>query len=564
MPKYTILYILIGSVILGIIIYKLVTAKRDRRLKLLARVRGAYGVIPNREYSDTEMKKIRAYYEAVSKPDEFKVDDVTWNDLDMDSVFIAMNHTHSSVGEECLYDLLRHPSFDPEELKERDKLIRFFSENEETREKLSMEFAAVGRTKKYSLVQFLYQFRDLKINTYADAISNMVALGAAIVMLCIKPSAGIIVLVAVLLYNLISYYKNKGKLEAYYVSLQAMAYLVNASEMIQKVNDPVLEPYMDTLKKETSYISSLSKDMKWVGGNSVGSSSDLAQILMDYFRMMTHIDFLFFNRMVKRITNNEDHVLNVIHTMGYLESMIAIASYREMLPFFCTGEFTEEKRGIHIKDGYHPLLEEPVANSVTASGPLLLTGSNASGKSTFLRMCALSALLSQTVCTVHAKEYRAPFYRIYSSMALRDDLQSGDSYYIVEIRSMKRIMDALRAEGAPVLCFVDEVLRGTNTVERIAASSQILKALAESGAMTFAATHDIELTQLLEPLYENYHFTERVEDNAVYFSYKLLPGRATSRNAIKLLEIMGYQPEVVEAAQKEAEDFVETGNWSLV
>ena len=110
-----IIYILVGLAIVGFVVYKLVTAKRNRRLKLLARVRGAYGVLPNREYSDTEMKKIRAYFDAVSRPGEYKVDDITWNDLDMDSVFIAMNHTHSSVGEERLYDLLRHPSFDPED-----------------------------------------------------------------------------------------------------------------------------------------------------------------------------------------------------------------------------------------------------------------------------------------------------------------------------------------------------------------------------------------------------------------------------------------------------------------
>jgi len=565
MKPENILYIFIGAVILGVLIYKLVTAKKTRRLKLLARIRGDFGVLPNREYSDAEMKKIRAYFDAVKKPGEFSVDDITWNDLDMDSVFIAMNHTHSSVGEECLYDLLRHPSFDIDELRERDRLIRFFSENEKVREELAMEFAQVGRTKKFSLVEFLFQFRDLELSPDAEALSHLLGLIAAIVVLCIKPAYGIMVLIGILIYNLVTYYKAKGKVEPYYVSLAAMAYLVNASQMIRRVKAPELQEYMDILKKETACIESLRKDMKWIGGgNTVGASSDLIQIMMDYIRMMTHIDFIFFNRMVKKIVNNEDHVLKVIRTLGYLESMIAMASYREMIPFSCTGEFTGGSRGMKIRDGYHPLIEEPVANSLEAAGPVLLTGSNASGKSTFLRMCALSALLAQTVCTVHAREYQAPLYRIYSSMALRDDLQSGDSYYIVEIRSMKRIMDAVAEEGVPVLCFVDEVLRGTNTVERIAASSQILKALAESNAMTFAATHDIELTQLLETYYENYHFTERVEDNAVFFSYRLLPGRATSRNAIKLLEIMGYREEVVEAAQKEAEAFVESGSWSLI
>jgi len=566
MTKETIIYILIGAVVLGVLIYKLVTAKKNRRLKLLAKVRASFGTLPKREYSDAEMKKIRAYYDAVSSRGGYAVDDITWNDLDMDTVFIAMNHTHSSVGEECLYDLLRHPSFDTEELKERERLIRFFGEHAEVREALSMEFASVGRTKKYSLVQFLYQFRDLELHPDFEAWSHMAALILAVVILCIKPAYGLMVFIGVLIFNLVTYYRNKGQMEAYYVSLAAMAYLVQASKKIRSVKAPELESYMEELRRETSTIESLSRDLKWIGGgNTAGASSDLTQIVMDYLRMMTHIDLIFFNRMVKQILHNEEHVMNMIRIMGFIEAMISVASYRAMIPYFCVPEFeAENKLGMRIGKGYHPLIEEPVENSLDVSGPVLLTGSNASGKSTFLRMCALSALLAQTVATVHAKEYRAPFYRIYSSMALRDDVQSGDSYYIVEIRSMKRIMDAVSEEGIPVLCFVDEVLRGTNTVERIAASSQILKALAEAGAMTFAATHDIELTQLLEKYYENFHFTEQVEDNAVYFSYKLLPGRATSRNAIKLLEIMGYREEVVEAAQREAEAFAESGSWSLV
>lgn len=84
-------------------------------------------------------------------------------------------------------------------------------------------------------------------------------------------------------------------------------------------------------------------------------------------------------------------------------------------------------------------------------------------------------------------------------MALRDDLNAQNSYYIVEIKSLKRILDAVdKDDKRPVLCFVDEVLRGTNTVERIAASSEILKSLRYKNVLVFAATHDIELTYLLE------------------------------------------------------------------
>ena len=133
---------------------------------------------------------------------------------------------------------------------------------------------------------------------------------------------------------------------------------------------------------------------------------------------------------------------------------------------------------------------------------------------------------------------------------------------MVEIKSLKRILDLLSSEKElPVLCFVDEVLRGTNTVERIAASTQILRSMAQKNCMCFAATHDIELTHLLEDDYHNYHFSETIEENDISFSYKIREGRASTRNAIRLLGIMGYEEEIIEEAEKMAGDFLATGVW---
>lgn len=210
---------------------------------------------------------------------------------------------------------------------------------------------------------------------------------------------------------------------------------------------------------------------------------------------------------------------------------------------------------------YHPLLESPVTNSIRANRSVLLTGSNASGKSTFLKSVAMGALLAQTVHTVPAKTYRASYFQILSSMALRDNMQGNESYFIVEIKSLKRIYEAAKAPVC-TLCFVDEVLRGTNTVERIAASREVLAGLANSGrTICFAATHDIELTYLLEKDCDNYHFEETVTDDKVEFDYLLHEGRATSRNAIKLLRMLGYPQEVIERAEASAEQFLQTGEW---
>ena len=183
--------------------------------------------------------------------------------------------------------------------------------------------------------------------------------------------------------------------------------------------------------------------------------------------------------------------------------------------------------------------------------------------STFLRTIAINAILSQSIFTSTSKKYVASQFRVYSSMALVDDLSNNNSYYIVEIKSLKRIIDASCKSGNPVLCFVDEVLRGTNTVERIAASSEILKYLSSKNVLCVAATHDIELTSILKKWYENYHFQEEVTDDTVKFNYKLYSGPATTRNAIKLLNMMGYDKEIVTQSEKQAAYFIENGVWKM-
>ncbi len=278
--------------------------------------------------------------------------------------------------------------------------------------------------------------------------------------------------------------------------------------------------------------------------------------------MVFHFDILAFNRMllqVRRHTADMDALLTI---MGRVDALIAAAGYREGLQAYCIPEFAQGgQAGLAVLGLYHPMLENPVKNDIITQKGVLLTGSNASGKSTFLKAVALNAVLAQTIHACCADSYKGLFFRIMTSMALRDDLIGGESYYIVEIKSLKRILDSLADTQTPVLCFVDEVLRGTNTVERIAASTQILRSLHRPGICCFAATHDIELTQLLREEYENYHFEEEITEGDIHFPYRLQEGKATTRNAIRLLAIMGYGEELIADAEKMAAHFVESGQW---
>ena len=342
------------------------------------------------------------------------------------------------------------------------------------------------------------------------------------------------------------------------VCIAQIVRMTAAAQAIAQQKNAGLEEYNKKLEELCKKFQSVTKNA-WLleSGNVNGSLSEMA---MEYMRMLTHVDLMKFNSMVRHIGNCQAEVYELFDTLGLLEACISVASYRQMLPYWSKPQLlTGSRRKLVIEEGYHPLIEKPVANSMHTEKNVLLTGSNASGKSTFLRTIAVNAVLSQTIFTSVSKNYQAPYFRIYSSMSLKDDLGGKNSYYIVEIKALKRILTAAEQTGCPVLCFVDEVLRGTNTVERIAASSEILKYLKDKNVLCFAATHDIELTAILSGCYDNYHFQEEVTDSDVSFNFKLFKGPATTRNAIKLLKMIGYDASIIKGAECQAGYFIENG-----
>jgi len=146
-------------------------------------------------------------------------------------------------------------------------------------------------------------------------------------------------------------------------------------------------------------------------------------------------------------------------------------------------------------------------------------------------------------------------------MAIADDLIEGESYFISEIKSLRRIADADTSEQ-PLLCVIDEILRGTNTVERIAASSELLMHLSKEKTLCLAAIQDVELCTLLYGQYRMLHFEETVtEDGDVLFDYIIKDGAATTRNAIKLLSNMGFDRKLVIRAYERAERYSALGKW---
>lgn len=533
--------------------------KRDEK-RFIRRLYEEYGILPEKEYKADQFENISHYFR--KHQEGFCIDDITWNDLNMDELFRDMNFTWSAAGEEYLYYLLRKPSMDCDELKERERIIEYFCRNADQRVCFQFSFSKLGRCGKFSIYDYLDYLDNLGERSNFPHYLSLVLLLVSVGILIGNLPVGLVVMVCILIYNNVTYFKVQKEIDPYITSFAYVFRLLNAVDNLKNQKVPVLEEELKQLRtwrnsmklfKTGSYIVMSGARMTNTGGNPL-------DMLLDFVRMGFHLDLIKFNQMLSEVRKHINEIDGMITTLGKIEAMIAIGEYRQMHPH-CIPEFVDQKQ-IEVQGLYHPLLSEPVANDLSVKSSVLITGSNASGKSTFLKTVAVNAILAQTIHTCPAESCRTSMFRVCSSMALRDDMQGGSSYYMVEIKALKRILDLLdNEEEIPVLCFVDEVLRGTNTVERIAASTEILRSMAGQNCICFAATHDIELTHLLEDVYQNYHFAEEIEDNDIFFSYKILDGRASTRNAIKLLGIMGYDNRIIREAEEMAEGFLKTGHW---
>jgi len=500
--------------------------------------------------------------------DTFFIDDITYHDLELDRIFAKMDITGSSAGQEYLYYMLRTPSFNGQELAEREQKIRFLIEEEQTRVRLQFLYRKLGRTNKYSIYDYLEFLDTLGERRNGKHFAGWLLMGAALVILAVSAPLGLTALFGVISWNIVVYMKEKSKIEPYLVCFRYLFRAIEAAEKIGKVQelkkDPLFADWLQKLQRTLRQFDSLKRSGRF-GMHVMGGNGNPLELAADYSNMLLHLDLIGFNRMLHQVRIHHQDVDQLLTSLGETEALIAAASYRKALPVCCVPELSENDTAedIHFTahDLYHPLIRDAVKNDIHAERGVLITGSNASGKSTFLKAAAINAIFAQTIHTCAASCYGSSFFRVMSSMALRDNLTSSESYYIVEIRSLKRILDNIEKDAAPVLCFVDEVLRGTNTVERIAASTKILESMYGKNVLCFAATHDIELTELLENCYDNYHFEEQIENGDIHFPYELLPGKATSRNAIRLLAVMGYEEEIISSADWLAAYFLANGHW---
>ncbi|WP_392486590.1 MutS-related protein [Haloimpatiens sp. FM7315] len=530
---------IVVSIIFFIVAFRLYMKIKD--IKVIKYLKDSWGKEIKKKRDFT---KIRKLYDDLKKDDVFYVDDQTWFDLNMDNIYSKLDRNLTTPGEQFLYYMLRKPCFSEDKLKKRGENINYLKDNNEVREKIQYNLHKLGKDKNAYLLDFL---KDKLPNSKSIKLSLnillIMSISTIVYAIYLKKPVAMFYIMVMYFINYYVHSKVKKNILGDTSCIKYMYKVLICADSIISIKD--LQKNIDEvniIKKELQPCRKLMKKAVSL----IMSNTDGVDILMEYFNIFFLMETRAFFSTVKEIDDNRENIKKIYVYLGKIDALLSIASYRNDIKSYVEPKFLENSKKLVLKKVIHPLVEKPVDNTIIVDRNVIITGSNMSGKSTFLRTLGINVLFAQTIYTCLCDEYEGDYFRIMTSISVSDSVTGGKSYYMGEAEAIYRIINSTKEVDYPIISFIDEIFRGTNPVERINAAAEILKYLAENNCRVFVATHDLELTNMVKEYYDNYYFTENVTKEGLNFDYKIKKGVTSTRNAVKILEYIGYPKEIVE------------------
>jgi hypothetical protein len=485
------------------------------------------------------------------------ISDRTWDDLDLGAVFRHIDHSASTVGQQVLYDLLRSPESIPDRIAERDVLVRRLGEESGLREVIERAVSGLRHGSAYGLSYLFLEDLPRRPRFFLLFPALTLAALGAVVMAFVHPAA-LLALLAVALINMGTQAYYRPTVQHLIEPIRALRALLLAGRRLGNIDDPVLRTFTAGLRPRCERFRWVDRFARHLVRESHGN--DFVETAVGYANLLFLLDVNAFVFSIELIRQQREDLQQVFETVGFLDAMRSVALFRQGLPHWCTPELTGPAKEVVAEGLYHPLFTDPVANDLHVRGKgLLITGSNMAGKTTYLRAVGLCALLAQTIATCPARRWCAPPLGIASLIDRKDDLLRGESYFFVEAEAVRELL-SLAESGPQYLFIIDEIFRGTNSRERIAASKAVLEHLNRGDQICLISTHDLELLELLGSNWEFWHFRETSGDSGARFDYRIRPGASSAPNALRLLAGSGYPAEVMEDAFSTYESLGENGN----
>lgn len=283
------------------------------------------------------------------------------------------------------------------------------------------------------------------------------------------------------------------------------------------------------------------------------------QKILDYLQARSNMFYLFFNfgllfdlhlvfKAEKWKQQQKADVNQWFDHIGELEAINSLAGFAYANPEYSMPVISETDYVFEAEEMGHPLIPkaERVSNTIQMRGKgtvNIITGSNMSGKSTFLRTVGVNIALALAGGPVCATSLKVSRLQVFTSMRTEDNLEEHVSSFYAELRRIRMLLDMLEKDEVPVLYMLDEILKGTNSKDRHAGAAALIRQISVTSSMGFVSTHDLELGQLTDELQnlKNYSFNSIVEGDEIIFNYTLEEGICHSFNASKLMENIGIK-----------------------
>jgi len=475
------------------------------------------------------------------------ISDQTNLDLDINDVFKFIDRTSSKIGQQYLYNKI-HIIQSQKKLTDFHSFIKTFQKDKEARLNSQILLSELDNPEAYALEELINgeQIEKPKIMWLIYLLSFSTVL---FIVLGFKYPVLFICLIPIFLTNLVFHYKNKADIGEYLSAINILSKSLTISKKLVKLK-PINSYFKD--KNFLKEISSIKFRTEFIRFEKKFDSEFyfLMWIISELIKVTFNIEYIIFYSFIDSISAKKGSIEKMYLFIGEIDAAISTASLMDDKIQQCTPKFLDTKE-VKATGIFHPLIENCITNNLSIKGnSVLLTGSNMSGKTTFIRTVAINAIIAQTLNICFAKEYVAPFFKIYSSIRIEDDLSQNTSYYLSEVLTIKNIVEASKDDN-PCLFVLDELFKGTNTVERISGGKAILNYINKGNNIVYVSTHDIELTDLLkEDNYELFHFSELIENDKLIFDHKLKEGKLKTRNAIKILSLYDYPTEIIEEARE--------------
>lgn len=478
------------------------------------------------------------------------IDDRTLNDLDFNELFISLDRTASSIGQQYLYSKLRVIPNEINQSQVYDDYINHINRDTEQKEDAIIELSKLNNQGAYFLQRLIFAENIDKPKWFwLIRFLSISVVGSLLISIFYSQALLLTLLLASI--NTLIHLWNKNNILGYsntipqLLTLHKVASILNEKGLLLKSQNDISQSIQALVKIRRSAIF-----FKWES-KSLDEIAQALDFILDLVKGIFLIEPIIFFRLLKQIESNKTDIKKLYEAVGQIDIAISLSTWRESLPYYCKPEFSDSSiKTWNSESLYHPLIEKPESNDLEIADQksILLSGSNMSGKTSFIRTVAINALLAQTVNTACARKLTSSYFKIHSAIRITDDLMDDTSYYYEEVKTIKRL--AIESELEHFNLFLlDEIFKGTNTIERIASGKAVLSFLNDSTNLVLCSTHDLELIDYLQEEYEYYHFEETIEDGQLRFDYKLKKGSLNNTNAIRILEMNGFPMQITEEAK---------------